>query len=63
MVTPGKLDVGPWLELRPVGAVRAGQPRIELDPDTLIGSASTGASLWDGFIPDPVEPGEPESGR
>jgi hypothetical protein len=58
-VTPGKLDIGPWSQLRPADEVRLGDLRTEVEPDLRINSASTGVSFWDGFISDPVDLSEP----
>lgn len=58
LVTPGKLDLGPWAQLKPVDEVGLGAPRGDVDADGLIDSASTGASFWEGVVPDPVDPRE-----
>jgi hypothetical protein len=60
LVVPGKLDPGPWSQLKPANEVRLDHVRGDVDPDVLINSASTGVSFWDGVIPDPVDPTEME---
>lgn len=58
LVTPGRLSVGPWSQLKPADAVR--HPDLGSDVDAeVITPASTGVSLWEGFVPDPVDPIEP----
>jgi hypothetical protein len=77
LVTPGRLELGPWSPLKPANALPAQEARADaapakemllgglhsdVDPDILIDSVSTGVSFWEGFVPDPVEhPAEPES--
>lgn len=68
LVTPGKLELGPWSLLKPANEVRLGDLRGDVDADVLIDSASTEVSFWEGFVPDPVEPraseldGQPPTG-
>ena len=56
LIAPGGLAGGPWTQLRPAAGARADQRRRGPEADRLIGSAPGGASVWDGFIPDPVYP-------
>ena len=56
LVTPGKLELGPWSRLKPVDQIRLRDLQSDVDVDVLIDSASTGVSFWEGAVPDPVDP-------
>lgn len=56
LVTPGKIELGPWAKLKPADQVRLNDLQSDVDVDVLMDSASTGVSFWEGAVPDPVDP-------
>lgn len=52
------LGGAPHAGLRLASEVQLSDLMPGLNPDVLINSASTGVSVWDGIIPDPVDPAE-----
>jgi hypothetical protein len=58
LLSPSTLEAGPWAPLKPAGRVPHGRLRADVDRNLRSGSAPAEASLWDGVVPEPLDPGD-----